>query len=196
MAPMTNLNLISLPRSARAFVADLLQGCGGLCAKKLPELLHCGEMYAVLPEGVSPAEVEAYESDAIASGDETTHWLAERINAFGREQPAVLIIQDIWFGPEDFKSNPWSAETWANGDELYLWCETGRGSSNDIDRCLRSPRSYYWVGFLVADLNAASWIKTGSPSIDELASRVVESYVSAYDHGSYLIWTPGSKPRP
>jgi hypothetical protein len=42
----------------------------------------------------------------------------------------------------------------------------------------------------VADPGAAGKLHAGSASIDELASKVAESYLPAYDEESYLIWRP------
>jgi hypothetical protein len=187
---MSNLTLISLPASACAYAEDVLEGCAGLCARVLPQLTSSGQISAILPQGVSMTLAESYKGGRIASGNETKQWLIERINAFGRAQPGVLIIQDIWFGPNDLKYNPWRADMWADGDELYVWSETGEGRDPEVSRCLFSPRSFYWIGFLVADPGAASKLHAGSASIEELASKVVESYIPAYDDESYLIWSP------
>ena len=185
---MMDLTLIPLPESARAFVADMAEGCGGLCARTVPELMQHGRISAVLPQDAPMSIAERYKTGGVASGNETYRWLTERIERLATDRPGALVIQDIWMGPND-KGNAWSAETWKSGQEFYFWSETGEGMDEDVIRCMFSPRSFCWFGFLVADSSAANKLKAGNATVDELASSVIEIYVPAYDGESFLIWT-------
>ena len=181
---MTNFAQLDISTSGKNYLDRILADEGGLCELMRRPISCLGAFFAVVPSGTPLTRAQQFDSGGLVSARAGEDELIKRLV----KRTGVFVVQDSWAPPEHYQKIRFPANVCVRDAKNYLWTELTAESPAAIRACWGEPIVFQYAGFLIDDTNAAQQLRTGSASIEDMASHVTEIYAPAYDQESFVMW--------
>jgi hypothetical protein len=179
--------LFPVEQAGRTYLKYMLTNERGIAGSLERRAAGDGKVYALAPSDTPMSRVEQLKDDFLGSIAIADEYMAAFIADATRDRTGdILLVQDLWAKPSDYGKPP-DPDVWICGENVYFWRAVDADEKADLVEAMRGTLSYFFAAFLTTGFEPSRFSSRESGLEEELASRIAEVYLPAYDCMSWLI---------